>query len=271
LLLSLTSSSMSLPALEVGSSLYSNRLAEGLKDSFSPNFNPFAHLPTTEPTFSPTQSYMMYLSQSLTGISSNEFEADYTANSNAFTASVSEAMPGIFTDDIAITSVTDVSVRRLRYLVTGSASVNINYTVSYNIAALGYADDPQGCYDHLHNELTTAVSSTEFNLFLLLNSIAFNAGHMANTTSSSVSFSGYSNISDASSTNYDDPFHSVKKRDRIIIGVTVSVGGLLLLSCAVCCWCYGSNKQPDSPVLKTYGIQIFPVVNRQLTCKLLRL
>jgi len=261
LLLSLAvpSSSMSLPALEAGSSLYSNRFAVGLKDFFlSPNFNPFSpvqepnSVPTKEPTFSPTpaQSYTMFVSQSLSGISSSEFEADYSPNSNAFTASVSESMPGIFSSDISITSVTDASVHRLRHLVSGSASVNINYSVSYNIAVLGYADDPEGCYNHLFTELTTAVTDAEFNVYLLLNSITFNAVHMTNTTSNSVSSSGYAIISDASTVVYDDPLHSVSEKDRIIIGVAASVGGLLLLSLAICCWCYGSNKQPQSPSMK---------------------
>lgn len=153
-----------------------------------------------------------------------------------------------------MTSVTDTSVHRLRYLANEPASIIVNYTISYNIASLGYSDDPTGCYEYLLNELTSAISDSDFNSFLYLYSQIYHADLMSNITSGGVMSSSY--IPQSETTNnldYDDPLSNESNTSRIIIIVACALGGCCLISLAMCCWCFGSNRgggQDTRPVFE---------------------
>jgi hypothetical protein len=89
---------------------------------------------------------------------------DNTASNSAAITAMAQAMSGVLTDDITITSITDVEIRRLNILpkhlttvrqpainiqgIVGVTSTSVLYEISVILEKLGSA------YDHLHKPLS---------------------------------------------------------------------------------------------------------------------
>lgn len=171
--------------------------------------------------------------QTISGISSAEFYAVWDVASAVLAATYANCMEGIEADDITINSVTDVTSARLRRLT--ASQVSVDFTVSYDAAALGFSGDAEGAYNSLINQLVDAtgvsyaIGGTHFNRFLADNIAAFDASVALDDVSGGTATSaGYAADVD------DDPSVIVnhKKRETryFIIGVIAGGGGFLLLS-----------------------------------------
>lgn len=157
------------------------------------------------------------------------FKANYDVNAAVFTAAVADSLEEVNAEDVEIISVTDSVTARLRRLTTDS--VTVDYQVTFNAVALGYADDASGAYDHLVDTLTNAVTSGAFDSNLAANSATYSGSDLASASSSSVESSGYSS---ADSGDDDGSSSSMlSTTNKLIIGLVVGVGGFFIILFAI--------------------------------------
>jgi len=154
-------------------------------------------------------------------------------------------------------------VVNLRGLST--SNVNIGYTVSYNIAVLGYSGDPNGAYNSLFNSLNTSVTSGNFNSYLTTNSATYNATDLSSATTQNVQSSGYSSVDSNDDTASSSGNKKLSERKKIIIGVVVGVGGFLIImigAMVAYCWNRRSvNEPPPAPTAAGPGGRAFEAVS----------
>lgn len=183
----------------------------------------------------------MQVSQELMGVTAADFNGA-SVNAEVFQSAVAGCFQGISSADVSITSVTDVAQQRLRRRLQASGSapaVMIDYTITYNLATRGYSGDPDGCFAEMLATLQAAVNGTVFNENLAESAAMYNAADMSGCTSGPVASSGYLA---ASSDDNDDGLRSssnggdtngLTKKENLIIGMCVGVGGFLLVFCII--------------------------------------
>ena len=160
----------------------------------------------------------------MTGITKAEFEANEN-NTIAFERTVAETLD-IDSDNVEVTGVTDTSTRRSLRSLTES-SIEIDYTVTFNLISLGYSD-VTAAFTVLKGTLVNASSSGEFVDTLKA---------LASTYGGSDAFASVTvevpTVSDPVQviTDDDDGSSDSKKTDNtaLIVGLVVGLGGGLIL------------------------------------------
>lgn len=181
-------------------------------------------------------------------MSETDFNANFDDNALAIAASVADSINGIEASDVSIGSIKASSSSSVRAskIHKLSDSIRVNYKVTYNIAVLGYSGNPSGAYDHLLDELTTAVDNSDFNSYLTANAATYNAPDLSSVTSDSFSSPYYTN------SNGDvPPLPNHKKRQTRYMEIGIIAGGggfLILVWLVVGALYYCTKREDDGPV-----------------------
>ena len=201
--------------------------------------------------------------QTLIGVSASTYAASRSTNDDAVKQASAASMPGIYTDNLAVNSVTDASTRRLTGMTTETAAdtCNVAYTVTYNLAQLGYYNDPQSAYDSLITSLNTNIGNGNYNLYLQSAATNLGATSLTTVTSNAATYSGYTEIT--TTTDSTDDNSSGGNDDNNVGAIAGSIVGVVLfLAICVAVYMYfrASTASRDSDVAKSDSVGA-PAVN----------
>ncbi len=172
-------------------------------------------------------------------------------------------MDGITAADVVVNSVTNTATHRRR-LQSSPSACSVLYAVNYNLAALGYINDPNAAYLSLTQQLNSSIFTGAFDTNLHTNAALVGATSLLNVNSTAATASNYTSTAVVNGDGGDNN-NGGGLSDTYIIIIAVVGGVVLLVLCALLYYFqFYKKSQPQQPDVKTssFPVQSSPAINK---------